>query len=183
VKVDARVMASTNVQLDEAVAAGRFREGPLLPPQRHPPGDPAAEGAARGHPAALRPFRPALRRALQDRASSAPARADPGVPAPRLAGQRARARELRAALRDPGRSRDVARRAPPHGRGCSAVVASRTEARPEAGPDPDEGLSLRRVSARAAEEAERRSSAACWRRRAGTGARRPASSRSRTRPC
>ena len=43
------------------------------------------------------------------------------------------------------------------GAAVHAVVATRTEARPESrGPDPDEGLSLRRVSARAAEEAERR---------------------------
>jgi transcriptional regulator with GAF, ATPase, and Fis domain len=48
-KVDVRILAATNRDLAERVREGLSR-GPVLPPQRHPPGDPLAAGARAGHP-------------------------------------------------------------------------------------------------------------------------------------
>ena len=47
-RVDVRVIAATNRNLNELVAAGQFREDLLVPVARHPPPRAAAPGAGRG---------------------------------------------------------------------------------------------------------------------------------------
>jgi two-component system response regulator AtoC len=157
VKVDARVMASTNVQLDEAVAAGRFREDLFfrlnvirleIPPLKDRREDiPLLCAHFVQHYSARynRPVKP-LPRELQQ----AFLRHDwPG-----------NVRELENSVRRYVILGDLETSLGELRRPASAVnaaVASRSDARPESrGPDKEEGLSLRRVSARAAEEAERR---------------------------
>ncbi len=63
IKVDVRIIAATNADLENLVAAGRLPRGPLLPPQRHHHPPAAAARADRGHPAARPAFPAHLRRA------------------------------------------------------------------------------------------------------------------------
>ena len=56
IKVDVRVIAATNADLEQLVADGPLPRGPLLPPQRRPAPAAAAARAARGDPAAGRPL-------------------------------------------------------------------------------------------------------------------------------
>jgi two-component system response regulator AtoC len=88
IKVDARVMASTNVQLEEAVAGRPLPRRPVLPPERDPPGRAPPPRARGGHSAAVRALRGLLRRPLSEARGRAAARPPGGAPASRLAGER-----------------------------------------------------------------------------------------------
>ena len=61
IKVDVRVIAATNKNLEEAIAARRVPRGPLLPAQRDSDRRAAAARAARRYPAARAAFRDADR--------------------------------------------------------------------------------------------------------------------------
>ena len=65
IKVDARVIAATNVDLGEGDGARHLPRGSLLSTERRRSGDPAAARAARGHPAAARALRRQVRQALR----------------------------------------------------------------------------------------------------------------------
>ena len=56
-RVDVRVVAATNRDLEQLVATRRVPRGPLLPPQRVPAAPAAAARAPRRHPAARAPLR------------------------------------------------------------------------------------------------------------------------------
>ena len=60
-KADVRIIAATNVDLKKMVAEGPVPRRPLLPPLRHHDLDSAAARAPRGHPAARRALRAAVR--------------------------------------------------------------------------------------------------------------------------
>ena len=106
VAFDVRVVAATNRDLEAMVAEPRVPRGPLLPHQRHPPRAAAAARARGRHPAA----RPALPRSLRAHVRQAGARTLAGgrrAPlALRLAGQRARAAQLRSSARSRWRPAD-----------------------------------------------------------------------------
>ena len=68
IKVDVRVIAATNKNLEEAIAARRVPRGPVLPPQRHPDRRAAAARAPRRHPAAGAALRQARQRGAQPQA-------------------------------------------------------------------------------------------------------------------
>ena len=107
IKVDVRVIAATNKDLEAGDREGDVPRGSLLPAQRDPDPGAAAARSPRGHPGAG----PALRRPVQPRQQSAAAALHAGgarVPAAgALEGQRPRAEEHRRAPdhHDAGRSR------------------------------------------------------------------------------
>ena len=67
VRVDVRLIAATNRDLEAAVARGDVPRGPLLPPQRRLAGAAAAARAARGHPAPRRLLRAQTRAAKRSK--------------------------------------------------------------------------------------------------------------------
>ena len=105
-KVDVRVVAATNKELEARLARRRVPRGPLLPPERHPHPPAGAARSRRGHPAAGRALPGA-------RARRAPARSVAGFHEAakkallglRLARQRARAGERGRARGGAGRGR------------------------------------------------------------------------------
>ena len=71
IKVDVRVIAATNKNLEEEIEKGHVPRGSLFPPERDPDSRAAAARAARGHPGA----RAALRGLVQPREQRAAASA------------------------------------------------------------------------------------------------------------
>ena len=74
IKVDVRVIAATNKDLEAGDREGHLPRGSLLPPQRHPDPRAAAARSPRGHPGAGAP----LRRPVQPRQQPAAAALHPG---------------------------------------------------------------------------------------------------------
>ena len=143
--VDARVLASTNIQLEEAVGAGRFRQDLYfrlnviridIPPLRDRRDD---------IPMLCAHFLRTYAARYRSTRAGASAGAARRVPALRLAGQRPRARERRPALRDPARPGDGAFVPGQERRRRRTPVARRAAGE----------RFLRKVGAQAAEEAER----------------------------
>ena len=101
IKVDVRVIAATNKNLEEEIDARRVPRGSLLPPERDPDPRAAAARAPRGHPAARAALRRAVRRArtTSSRGASRPQR-DGGAAAAPLARQHPRAAQHRRAAAD-----------------------------------------------------------------------------------
>ena len=62
VRVDIRILATSNRNLADEVRKGQLPRGPVLPPQRRPPAHPGLARAAGGHPRAGGAFRPEIRR-------------------------------------------------------------------------------------------------------------------------
>ena len=108
VRVDVRLIAATNMDLEEAMTERDVPRGPLLPAERLRPLRSPAPRAPLGHPAPRRPLRREVRRRPRpERAEDLDVRDRHAHELP-LAGQRARARELHRA----GRSRLRGRRHP-----------------------------------------------------------------------
>ena len=166
VRVDVRVVAATNRDLELAVAGRPVPRGSLLPPERRLHHAAAAAPAPRRDPAADRALPGPLLRALQQAGAGAGDRHAAAVRRVRLAGQRARAREPGQADGDP-RHRHVD---PPRGR-----RRDRRARILRVGPIPA-------LQARVARGAGARSRAAAARGRAGAppAAPAPLSARSRT---
>ncbi|MFD2836917.1 sigma-54 factor interaction domain-containing protein [Azotobacter vinelandii] len=112
IPIDVRLVTATHVDLQSAIAAGRFSRGSVLPPEHRHPGHSAAARPARRHPAAG----PALPRPVRPRARPRGTGAGAGrrrAPArPQLAGQHPRTGE-RTAIRRADDRRPADRGPPP----------------------------------------------------------------------
>ena len=150
IRVDVRIIAATNTDLEELIRQQGLPQGPLLPAERHQDRAPSAARPEGGHPAPgqafPRPLRPGERQGDRRRLRGRPR--DPG--APRLAGERPRARK-------PDRAGRRLRQDPDHHPGEPARVLPRPGATAAAGPDGirADGLDLARTDARLPEEADR----------------------------
>ena len=56
IKVDVRIIAATNRDLETLVRGGVLSKGPLLPAQSHGGGNASSAGPTRGHPCSFQPF-------------------------------------------------------------------------------------------------------------------------------
>ena len=99
VKFDARIIAATNTDLQQAGQGGPVPRGPLLPPQRDPDHAAAAARAPRRHPAAGPALRPEVVPEQQPAATHADAGHGPRADELLLARQHPPARERRRARR------------------------------------------------------------------------------------
>ena len=66
IKVDVRLIAATNRDLEQEIAARQLPRGPVLPAQRRAAADPAAARAPRRHPAAGRALPREVQRAPEE---------------------------------------------------------------------------------------------------------------------
>ena len=100
IKVDVRVIAATNKDLEAGDREGHLPRGSVLPPQRHPDPRAAAARAPRGHPGAGPAFRRPLQPGEQPQAAAVHAGGARASAEGALEGQRPRAAEHRRAAAD-----------------------------------------------------------------------------------
>ena len=136
IKVDARVLAATNKDLQAEIRGGQLPRGPVLPPERHSDLRAAAARAAGGHPAAGRSLHGRVRARVRPAAEDVRARRDRRPPAVLVARQRARAAERDRAADDHGAGRLDLRRRPRLPR------SRRDRARPRPADAPPSALTL-----------------------------------------
>ena len=101
-RANVRVISATHVDLARRVREGRFRAGPLVPPQRRADPRPSATGARSGRAPARRGTSSVSRRPARGRPPVLSPRGGGGPPGLRVAGQRAGAQERDAAARGAG---------------------------------------------------------------------------------
>ena len=93
IKVEFRLIAATNADLEESGRGRTFPRGSVLPAQRHPDQAAAAAGAQGRHPAARRVLPDPLQRALQEAGAGHHRAGDGDAAALLVAGKHPRARE------------------------------------------------------------------------------------------